>query len=65
MVGTKACLAWVIFMGPKAPVAYVVEVWQELQSVPEVYGMCLGVSDPEYLGVKLLYQVSAATAPWH
>jgi hypothetical protein len=33
-----------MFMGPNAPAAYVVDEWQELQSVPERYGMCDGVS---------------------
>src|SRR6266436_2184102 len=59
VVGTKACLAAVMFIGPKVPTAYVLEVWQEAQSVPDRYGMCDGVSTAA-LGVKLLYQVSAA-----
>src|SRR5258707_12159384 len=53
-----------MFIGPKVPTAYVLEVWQEAQSVPDRYGMCDGVSTAA-LGVKLLYQVSAAVPPWH
>src|SRR5258708_34425108 len=53
-----------MFIGPKVPTAYVAEVWQEAQSVPERYGMCDGASTAS-LGVKLLYQVSAVVPPWH
>src|SRR5258706_502848 len=64
VVVTNACLAWVMFMGPKAPTAYVLGVWQEAQSVPDRYGMCAGARTAS-LGVKLLYQVSAVVPPWH
>src|SRR5258706_91948 len=37
---TKAWVACVMFMGPKVPAAYVVVLWQELQSTPEMKGMC-------------------------
>src|ERR1700685_3773438 len=57
-VGTKECLACVMFIGPKVPAAWVLEEWQELQSVPERYGICAGLSIAS-LGVKLLAQVSA------
>src|SRR5258706_12115169 len=53
-----------MFIGPKVPTAYVAEVWQEAQSVPDRYGMCDGASTAS-LGVKLLYQVSAVVPPWH
>src|SRR5258707_9929754 len=53
-----------MFIGPKVPTAYVLEVWQEAQSVPDRYGMCDGVSTAS-LGVKLLYHVSAVVPPWH
>ena len=65
VVVTKACVACVMFIGPKVPAVYVVVLWQEPQSVPARYGMCLGVSDPVYFGVKLTAQVSAVAAPWH
>jgi hypothetical protein len=39
VVDTKACVACVMFIGPKVPAAYVLEEWQEPQSVPARYGM--------------------------
>ncbi len=64
VVDTKAWVACVMFIGPKVPTAYVVDVWQELQSVPAMYGMCAGARTASF-GVKLLYQVSAVVPPWH
>ena len=54
VVDTKACVACVMFIGPKVPAAYVVDLWQELQSVPARYGMCAGESTLSLITMSLL-----------
>ena len=53
MLPTPEWVAWVMFIGPKPPTAYVVEEWQPLQSVPLKAGMCGGESTADF-GLSLL-----------
>ena len=54
VVVTNACVACVMFIGPKVPTAYVVVLCQELQSAPERYGMCAGASTLSLMTMSLL-----------
>ena len=51
---TNAWVACVMFIGPKVPAAYVVDLWQELQSVPAKYGICEGARTLSLTTMSLL-----------
>src|SRR5664279_3585139 len=54
VVETKAWVACVMFIGPKVPAAYVVDLWQALQSVPARYAMCGGARTLSFTTMSLL-----------
>ncbi len=62
VVVTKACVACVMFMGPKVPAAYVVVLWQEPQSVPDRYGMCLAICGYRVVIIVVEGQLRGAVA---